>query len=544
MADDLRVEDLVGQVVAVGFPGYEPTPEVLQLIQRYRVGNVILFSRNVRDVQQLRGLTATLQRAAFDAGHRQPLLIMIDQENGVVRRLGRGASVLPGSMALGAAGDPECARQVASATGRELRALGVNMNLAPVADVNNNPANPVIGVRSFGEDPQAVGEMVAAAVRGYAEASVLSCLKHFPGHGDTAVDSHLSLPVVPHDLERLESVELLPFRRGVEAGADSVMVAHLYLPALMGEELPSTVSPEIIGGLLRKELKFDGLVITDCLEMRAVSSTVGTERAAVLSLRAGADIALISHRYDRQLGGIRAIYEALRAGELSEERLQEAAARVKELKARYLSWPEALSEDLPDWVGGREHTELAQQVYEASVTLVRDNAGLLPLEMDAPSRLLVLYPEREELTWAEDNRFPEGFLAEAVAHRHPRVEGMAVPTPHDEGFRREVLARASGADIVIYATLNAHLYPDQAALMRELLEAQVRVIGIAVRNPYDLLAFPSLGTYLATYEYTPGAVEAAVRVVFGEIEPRGRLPVSLPGLYPRGHGLTRGGRGR
>ena len=543
MPEDLRIEDLVGQVVAVGFPGHAPTPEVLQLIQRYRVGNVILFSRNVRDVQQLRELTATLQRAAFDAGHRQPLLIMIDQENGVVRRLGQGASVLPGSMALGAAGDPECARQVALATGRELRALGINMNLAPVADVNNNPANPVIGVRSFGEDPQAVGDMVAAAVEGYAEAGVISCLKHFPGHGDTAVDSHLALPVVPHDRARLESVELPPFRRGIEAGTDSIMVAHLHLPAIMANEAPSTVSPEVIDGLLRGALGFGGLVITDCLEMRAVSETIGTERAAVLAIASGADVALISHRHDRQVGAVRALYAALREGALSEDRLRDAADRVMRLKER-LSWREALGGSVPDWVGGEEHARLAQRVYEASVTLVRDDWGLLPLDASALERVAVLYPAREEVTWAEDNRFPQGFAAAAVARRGVSVEGVPVPAAHDAETRAAVLRQVEGADLVIYATLNAHLYPDQAALMRGLLEAQVRVIGIAVRNPYDLLAFPALGTYLATYEYTPGAVEAAVRVMFGEVEPRGRLPVSLPGLYPRGHGLERGGRGR
>ena len=214
------------------------------MIERHRVGGVILFSRNLRDAAQTRALTTALQACAHAAGHPAPLLIATDQENGLVRRLGREATVLPGNMALGATGDARRAYEVARATGRELRALGINMNLAPVADVNNNPRNPVIGVRAFGDDPARVAEMVAAATRGYAEARVVATLKHFPGHGDTQVDLHLTLATVPFDLARLEAVELSPFVAGIAAGAPCVMTAHLALPALTGyATLPATLPP-------------------------------------------------------------------------------------------------------------------------------------------------------------------------------------------------------------------------------------------------------------------------------------------------------------
>ena len=211
---------------------------------------------------------------AKKAGHRYPLLIAIDQENGIVQRLGQAATIFPGNMALGAIDLEEITFQVALATGQELKALGINMNLAPVVDVNNNPANPVIGVRSFGEDPQQVARLGAAMVKGYHAAGILSCLKHFPGHGDTAIDSHLALPTIPYGLERLEALELVPFRSGIKAGADSVMIAHVAYPAMARRDmLPATLSPAIVKGLLREKLGFNGAILSDCMEMKAISDT-------------------------------------------------------------------------------------------------------------------------------------------------------------------------------------------------------------------------------------------------------------------------------
>ncbi|HKS69310.1 MAG TPA: glycoside hydrolase family 3 protein, partial [Ktedonobacterales bacterium] len=340
--DELSLDDAIGQCFMVGFHGTEPPPSLIELIARDRVGGVILFSRNCRGGSaQVRALTARLQAAARDAGHPRPLLIAIDQENGLVRRLGPGATQLPGNMALSAAGDPELTEAVARASGEELRALGINLNLAPVADVNNNPANPVIGVRSFGEDPVVVGRHVAAAVRGYSAGGVIAALKHFPGHGDTATDSHLGLPLVPHDRDRLEMVELLPFQAGLAAGAECVLTAHVALPRLTGgNAVPATLAPEIVRGMLREELGFDGVAITDCLEMDAVARGVGVPSGAVAALRAGNDIVLISHRRDRQRAGLAAVRAAVAQGTLAPEAVRAAAARVLRLK-RGLTWDEA-----------------------------------------------------------------------------------------------------------------------------------------------------------------------------------------------------------
>src|SRR2546426_6901506 len=214
----MTLEEQIGQLLMVGFWGSTPSQEIIDLIQRYHVGNILLFSRNVRNTRQVLELTQSLQTIAREAGQRYPLLIAIDQENGLVQRLGEAATIFPGNMALGAIGLEDIAYKVAKATGIELKALGINMNLAPVVDTNNNPANPVIGVGSFGEDPLLVARLGAAMVKGYQAAGILSCLKHFPGHGDTAVDSHLALPIIPYTFERLDALELVPFRSGMKAG--------------------------------------------------------------------------------------------------------------------------------------------------------------------------------------------------------------------------------------------------------------------------------------------------------------------------------------
>jgi beta-N-acetylhexosaminidase len=537
---EMTLEEQLGQVVVVGFTGTQVTSEVADLIERQRVGGIILFSRNVADTQQVLALTRDLQAVARAAGQRYPLLIAIDQENGVVRRLGRGATIFPGNMALAATGSEQLVYDVALATGRELKALGINLNLAPVVDVNNNPNNPVIGVRSFGEDAHAVARLGVAAARGYRAAGVTECLKHFPGHGDTVVDSHAGVPMVPFDLQRLESVELVPFRAGIAAGAASVMVGHIAFSRLTAHPtLPASISPEIVHGLLRERLGFGGVIASDCLEMGAIADTVGTEQGAVMALRAGIDLMLVSHRYDRQTGALAAIADAVRTGELPADAVRQAAERVLAMKARDLSW------DLPtppvvEWVGGAAHQQLAAQAYALAVTLVRDEAALLPLRLRQDERLLVLDPSGEAGTPAEEQHGAEGWLAASCARRHGRVDSLPLSLRPTAGEREQAAQRAAGADLIIVATKNAHLHPEQAEVVRRLVQTGRRVIGVAVHNPYDLVAFPELRTYVVTYEYTPPAMEAAARVLWGEVTPQGRLPVALPGLYPRGHGADMG----
>ena len=538
----MTLEQQIGQLFMAGFLEPTPTQEIIDLIQRYHVGGVILFSRNIQNARQVFELTQTLQETARAAGHRFPLLISIDQENGMVQRLGPDATRFPGNMALGAIGSEEIAYDVAEYTAEELRELGINMNLAPVADVNNNPANPVVGIRSFGEDPQQVARLIAAAVHGYRAdgleklrgirfAGVIPTLKHFPGHGDITTDPHLTLPVIPYTRERMEQIELVPFRSGIQAGVECVMTAHVALPAITGDNMPATISPAVIRGLLREELGYQGVVMTDCLEMQAISAGVGVGPGAVLALKAGVDLVLISHRYDRQRAGLDAVLAAVKAGKISEEEISQAAERVLRLKQQHLSWEKRKVPEPTLWEGSAIRNRVSRQAYELSTTLVRNEEGLIPLRVQPEARLLVVSQQQNEaFSQAEDNDYPDGFLAETIRQRHSNVDEFTLPAQPTEDDYQKALQTAGTADVTILLTMDAYTNNAQRTLMQRLAQSGQPVIDIAVHNPYDLMACPQLRTYLVTYEYTRPALAAAVRVLFGDIEPKGHLPVSLPGI--------------
>ena len=524
---ELTPEQQLGQRFMVGFTGLTPPPGVLDLIARQQVGGIILFSRNCQSAQQVGRLTHDLQAAARDAGHPAPLLIAADQENGIVRRLGAAITSLPGAMALGAIDDEALTSAVAEATGRELLALGINMNLAPVADINSNPANPVIGVRSFGQDPRLVARHTAAAVRGYHAAGIITSIKHFPGHGDTSDDSHVGMPTVPHTRERLERVELAPFRAGVAAGADSVMLGHLRLSALASDEqVPATLSPTIMR-VAREALGFDGVLMTDCLEMGAVAKTVGVARGAALAMQAGADLILISHTLERQREAIAQARAALASGALSAEALRQGADRVLRLKARYLAW-----ERLPALVAGAsvsspEHQRLAADAYRRAVTLVRDKARLLPARLAAEARIFVLAQATTSFTQASDTPYRHQALVERVQARHANTRGALIGAEADPAEVDAAQAEAQSADLIILATLNASRDPRQAALIARLVASGRPIVAIAACDPYDAATFSQLPTYLAIYDYTPPALAAAVDALFGVFAPTGRLPIAL-----------------
>src|SRR5258706_8592137 len=478
MADqhgDLTLDQQIGQLFMVGFPGASVTDEIRALIMERHVGGVVLFTRNIRDVRQTAELTHALQQLAHEAGHPAPLLIAVDQENGIVRRLGHEATAFPGNMALGATGSASLTREVAEATGQELLAHGINMNLAPSVDVNSTPANPVIGVRSFGERAEDVARLGVAAVEGYRAAGVVSTLKHFPGHGDTAVDSHLDLPVLPYALQRLDEVELLPFRAGIAAGAPRPMTAHVAFPALTeGELIPASVSGAVGRGLLRERLGFAGLVMTDCLEMQAISDTIGIAPAAVMALAAGNDLVLISHLVERQLSGIQAVRQAVRSGTLEESRIAEAAARVIQLKRRYLRWDADASASAHAVVGSAAHRELRDRAYARSVTLVRGPGGLVPLDLAPQSRLVVLAPAAQTVSQAVDLPFTLEPLVQRLRNYHPLVSGGSAPM--SPGVTLEHLSLAP-EDVLVLVTVNAYLESAQGEVIRPLVRSAAKDNG-------------------------------------------------------------------
>lgn len=351
-----------GDRVAIGFEGYAASGDVRTLLREFGVGTVILFARNVDGPEQVADLVRELQSVARDAGRDRPLLIAVDQEGGRVARLREPWTVWPAARALGRLADEDAARQVGSAMARELRACGISVDLAPVVDVDTNPQNPVIGDRSFGAAPDLVGRLGAAFAAGLQSEGVMACAKHFPGHGDTAVDSHLELPAVDHPRSRLEDVELVPFRQVIAGGVAMVMSAHLLVREL-DDRLPATLSPRIVTDLLRGELGFDGLVLSDDLDMKAVARHWRPSQAAVLAARAGCDLLCFCRDHEAQVEGIEALVRAQEAGELACQEIEASEARRRRLEERFLGGWTAPDPKLARQAAGLlEHRVLAERI--------------------------------------------------------------------------------------------------------------------------------------------------------------------------------------
>jgi len=470
-----------------------------------------------------------LQLEAKKAGYNTPLLICIDQENGVVRRLGEGTTMFPGSMLIGATQNPMNAYHVGKATGEELRVLGINWNLAPSVDVNSNPNNPVIGVRSYGESPDMVSAFSKENIRGMKEVGILSTIKHFPGHGDTEADSHLGLPVVHHTKTRLMNVELKPFIDCIEAGVDAVMSAHIHLPSIeMERDRPATLSKSIITGLLRDELGFEGVVTTDCMEMDAISRGIGTPRGGVEAIKAGVDLVMVSHTQGIQEETIEAIVEAVNKGEITEGKVEESVKRIQKLKESSLSWNQMdLSIEVSSIVGCNEHRELAQRVFDEGVTLVHD-IGVLPLAEE--HTVLVVYPQTSLLTQAEGPAGNSTKLGDTAQSYSANVDVMQLKEPINTMEVGNVLKQAEGYDVVIVGTVSAQLESFQVELINKLKEAKSTVIVLSTRNPYDVMRLPEVDAYITTYENTSAALETAVASIFGKTTLKGKLPVTIKSL--------------
>ena len=513
-----------------GFDGTTATKEIKELIRENKVGSIILFGRNIGTPYDVLRLTRELQTEAYNSGHPYPLLICTDQENGVVRRLGEGATLFPGEMLLGAAGQPELAHDIGVATGKELNALGINWNLSPVLDVNNNPLNPVIGVRSFGENPEHVSTLGRNLMKGMQEAGIMTTLKHFPGHGDTDIDSHLDLPTIRHSIERLDDIELKPFKDCIENGADTVMTAHVYFPAYEKEDrTPATISKDVITGLLRNKLQFSGVVTTDCLEMNAIKDTIGTPKGALEALKAGVDLIMISHSYPLQTAALDEILKAVESGELEETVLDDALNRVIQLKEKYLSFESLNLDDpcmVPDVVGCKEHKLLAEKVYRQGITVVKDQ-NILPLSNHPESRVLVLYPENSSTMQVEDKRYSAYSLGRAVQDIHPVADSYCFSTAKLNNEIEDITNRAKGYDVIIIGTMSVKKGDLQIQLVQQIKNICSKTIVLALRNPYDIGFFSDIPCYLATYEFSLPALEMAAKVLYGMEEAGGKLPVTI-----------------
>jgi beta-N-acetylhexosaminidase len=515
-----------------------------ELIAKYRVGGIIYFSwaHNTRDPHQIAELSNGIQQASLAQPRGLPVLIATDQEHGVVCRIGGPAALFPGAMALGAGGSRADARTLGRISGAELRAMGVNQDYSPDADVNVNPANPIIGVRSFGADPDAVAGLVAAEVAGYQDSRVAATAKHFPGHGDTAVDSHTGFPVITHSRELWGKLDAVPFRAAVRAGIDAIMTAHIMVPALDDSGDPATLSPPIVTGVLRGELGYDGVVVTDSLGMAGVRQKYGDDRVPVLALKAGVDQLLDPPSLDIAWN---AVLRAVRAGELTEARLDESVLRVLRLKRRLglFEEPYVSRAGVDLVVGSAGHLAAADRIAERTTTLLVNRAGLLPLSRRTHGRVLVVGADPASPSGTTGP--PTGVLAAALGELGFTATARSTGTDPSAAGVSAAVAAARTADAVVVATYNVTAGSSQKTLVEQLVATGRPVVAVAVRNPYDVAQLPDVPAYLASYSWTDVELRAAARVIAGRVPPRGRLPVAVrraddPAqvLYPVGHGLS------
>lgn len=540
----LTVEEKVGQLFWFGLEGEDLSPEAEQLIREGKAGGFILFARQGSDPVQLRRLTEQMQALTFEHGRPYPeLLIAVDQEGGLVERWSAPFTSWPGAMAIGATRSEEYAEKVYAAIAEEMTAVGVNLNLAPDADVNNNPRNPVIGIRSFGEDPEMVGRLVAAAVRGTQSQNVAAAAKHFPGHGDTTTDSHLALPTVDQPWERLNQVELVPFRHAVAGGVDVVMSAHITFPAVDPSGLPATLSSAVLTGLLKEEMGFDGVVVTDAVDtMQAITENWGLADALVMAVNAGADALLITDSFGEQEALYQGVLEAVQDGRIAQERLDAAVRRHLELKARRGLLPEksaaapapAEEEAVLAALNSETHRQLAYQVGADALTLVRNQH--LPLQLK-PEELVVAVgvADSEAVT---DTPGVKTALGAGLKAQHENVTEVLLgrhPTPEQAA---EVRALAGEAAAIVYAAYNPGDYAEHQSLIRELIKTGKPVVVVGAGEPYDLLALPEIETYIAAYGCRAPNLYGVGALVFGKAQAKGKLPVSIPGLYAVGYGLS------
>ncbi|KAA6449320.1 glycoside hydrolase family 3 protein [Bacillus swezeyi] len=593
MVSDMTLEEKIGQMLMPDFRNWKKegdssakgltkmNDEVAGIIQRYHLGGVILFAENVTGTEQTVRLTDGLQNASPDI----PLFITIDQEGGIVTRLESGTN-LPGNMAIGASKSSKNAYRSGKIIGKELAALGINVNFSPVLDVNNNPANPVIGVRSYSSKPDLAGKLGIQTMKGLQDEQIIATAKHFPGHGDTAVDSHYGLPLVPHDEKRLRSVELAPFQKAIDAGIDMIMTAHVQFPAFDdttykskkdGEDImvPATLSKKVMTDLLRKDLGFDGVVVTDALNMKAISDNFGQEEAVVMAVKAGVDIALMpaqvtSLETEKNLAGvIEALLKAVKQGDIPIEQINQSVERILTLKMKRgildNTEPESLQKKIKyalKTVGNQKHAKSEMKIAREGITVLKNSSGTLPFKPKKGDTILILAPYEDQ--------------TRAISKTINKIKKKAVLKEYhfaEKVFNEEVEKQIDQADYVItgsYVVKNDPVVNDgiiddtiqdsnqwatvfPRAAMKYAQSKQKKVVLMSLRNPYDTANFEEAQAVIAVYGfkgYTNGRfrqpnIPAGVEVIFGKAKPKGTLPVDIPSvtkpgeiLYKYGFGLN------
>ncbi len=555
--NQLSLEQRVGQLFVVSVWGKSadeahPTNRLnygvdtpAEVVQRYNVGGVIYFNNastdNVDSPQQVAAFSNGLQRAAVSSGLHLPLIIAIDQEGGNVTRLEAPATEFPGNMSIGAGRSTSDARALATINARELRAMGINQNFAPVADVNSNPLNPVIGARSFSSHPDLASQLVRAEIGGYQDSgrtrdTVSSAAKHFPGHGDAATDSHTTLPIINRTEAEWRATDLPPFRAAIAAGVDAIMTAHILMPNLDPSGVPATMSYQILTGLLREELGYRGVIVTDALGMGG-ANVLPPEEIPVRALEAGADELLMPP--DLNLAK-NAVLNAVHSGRLSESRINQSVLRilVQKFKRILLTSPFVDVNQVPNLVGTPAHRSEVQRISDRTTTVLRNDAGVLP-QRTKPSNVLVTGVGDTGISARSPN-----WLATSLTQREVNATALPSGTSPSEALITQAVTAAQSADLVVVLTNSLGTRAQLRALLNRLLATGKPVVAVATQIPYDA-GFVSAPTWVATYSWRSMSMESLAKVILGEVSPSGKLPVDVPVggdpatiAYPFDTGLT------
>ncbi len=508
--NEMTLKEKIGQLILPGFHSYEYDEQLRTLIEDYHVGNVILFTRNFESAKQMHKLTNKIHEEVLKHTGVVPF-ISIDQEGGLVTRMMKDVTFAAGPMTCSAV-SKEAAFDTGKMLAYDMIQLGMNLNLAPSLDVNNNPNNPVINVRSYSDDPVRVALMGKSFIQGSKEYGVLACAKHFPGHGDAAVDSHLGLPTIPHDPKRIKEVEMYPFMENIDVPA--IMSAHILFPAY--DSVPGTLSKKILTGILREELGYEGLIITDCLEMKAISDNYGTPEGALQAVMAGADLLCICHTLERQVRALELIEEAVLTGKITMEELDAHVERILKAKEQTLPYLEKYFYG-KELVFSDEFKARAQEIVDASLTYVKGEKPVLT------NKTLVLAPVAQAKTIIEDE-FDERNLAKVLKANFKDLDVREMTC--EESFKEEVLKDLKNHDQIIIFSYNANVTPWQVALINEILP-QIKTFVISLKGPFDYHKYNNLDNYMCLYEYTPNSIKTIIKYFNQELALCGVLPIKL-----------------
>lgn len=507
----LSLEEKVGQMMMAGCEGTRPPRHILRWLAEGRIGGVYLFARNIESPAQVKRLVDDCRRAA-----KHPILVGIDQEGGIVARLREGFSQSPGAMALGAAGEGRLAENVAWMMGHELAALGINWNLAPVADIAHQPDNPSVSTRSFGRDKNLVSEMVCAQIRAFQRAGVAATVKHFPGLGNTVIDTHDALARVAGALEYLYQEDLVPFQAAIRDDVACVMLTHVMYAAL-DRENPATLSPRIVNGLLRDGLGYRGAVCTDCMEMKAITDGFGAGASAVLAVEAGIDMLLFSHTRRRQADAFKSVLAAVKAGRIPTSRIDQSVERIQALKRRF-----TLDHQPPlAVIGSDEHRAIAAEAARAGTVLVKRGA-CFPIET-SNARIVSIEIAAQYILDASDTRSRKTF-SRMLARRLPLAASGVLDL---KGADARITDAVKRADIVVLLTRNAHMQRSCLRLAQQIIDQSKQVVLVCARNPYEAGILEGADTVICTNGDSKPSLQAAVDAICGDFAPAGELTVPL-----------------